>query len=149
MPRVRDLMNTDVPLTTLNTPVSDAARLMRASNKDSLIVYDLGRPAGIVTERDFLRKVTAEGKDPMRVHVGDVVSSPLITIAPSKSAKDAAALMVEKKIRHLPVVRDGILIGMLTLEDFARHISKKGIRTTILESVGKDAEHEIAMMQPV
>jgi CBS domain-containing protein len=142
-------MNTDVPLTTLNTPVSDAARLMRASNKDSLIVYDLGRPAGIVTERDFLRKVTAEGKDPMRVHVGDVVSSPLITIAPSKSAKDAAALMIEKKIRHLPVVRDGILIGMLTLEDFARHISKKGIRTAILESMGKDAEHEIAMMQPV
>jgi CBS domain-containing protein len=82
------------------------------------------------------------------VHVGDVVSSPLITIAPSKSAKDAAALMVEKKIRHLPVVRDGILIGMLTLEDFARHISKKGTRTAILESVGKDAEHEIAMMQP-
>ena len=143
-------MNTDVPLTTLNTPVSDAARLMRASNKDSLIVYDLGRPAGIVTERDFLRKVTAEGKDPMRVHVGDVVSSPLITIAPSKSAKDAAVLMVEKKIRHLPVVRDGILIGMLTLEDFARHISKKrGIKTAILESMGKDAEREIAVMQSV
>ena len=149
MPRVRDLMTTDVPLTTLNTPVSDAARLMRSSNKDSLIVYDLGRPAGIVTERDFLRKVTAEGRDPLEVHVRDVVSSPLVTIAPSKSAKDAAALMIEKKIRHLPVVRNGILIGMITLEDFARHMTKKGLRTEILESMGKNAETELAMVQAV
>jgi CBS domain-containing protein len=142
-------MTTEVPLTTLNTPVSDAARLMRAANRDSLIVYDLGRPSGIVTERDFLRKVTAEGKDPMQVHVGDVVSTPLVTIAPSKSAKEAATLMIEKNIRHLPVVRDGILIGMITLEDFARHMSKKGFRTEILEAIGKNAEHELAMAHPV
>jgi CBS domain-containing protein len=148
MPSVRDLMTVEVPFTTLNTPVTDAARLMRASNKDSLIVYDLGRPAGIVTERDFLRKVTAEGKNPLQVHVGDVVSSPLVTIAPSESAKTAAALMIEKGIRHLPVVRDGVLIGMLTLEDFAKHMSKKKrIRSEILESMDDGAEHELEIMQ--
>ncbi len=144
MPRVRDLMTVNVPLTTLNTPVSDAARLMRTANKDSLIVYDLGRPAGIVTERDFLRKVTAEGRDPMQVHVGDVVSSPLVTIAPSKPAKEAAALMIKKGIRHLPVVRDGILIGMITLEDFARHKSKEGARAEIPRPMGKKARQELA-----
>jgi CBS domain-containing protein len=147
MPRVRDLMNVDVPLTTLNTPVSDAARLMRSADGDSLIVFDLGRPIGILTERDIIRKVTAEARDPMRVHVADIVSSPLVTIHPDKSIREAAALMLEKKIRHLPVVKNDRLLGMITLQDFARHMSKKGIGEEILESMGKDADNELAMLQ--
>jgi len=148
MPRVRDLMTVDVPLTTLNTPVSDAARLMRGTDRDSLIVFDLGRATGIVTERDIIRKITAEGRDPMRVHVGEIVSSPLITIHPDKSAREAAALMLEKKIRHLPVVKENRLLGMITLQDFAKHMSKKGVKDEILESMGKHADQPLAMMQP-
>ncbi len=147
MPRVRDLMTVDAPLTTLNTPVSDAARLMRAADRDSLIVFDLGRATGIVTERDIIRKITAEGLDAMHVHVADIVSSPLITIHPDKPARDAAALMVEKKIRHLPVVKENRLLGMITLQDFARHISRKGIKEEILESMGRDGDQPIALLQ--
>ncbi len=148
MPRVRDLMNVDIPLTTMNTPVSDAARLMRASDKDSLIVFDLGRAIGIVTERDIIRKITAEGLDAMHVHVAEIVSSPLITIHPDKSARQAAKLMLDKKIRHLPVVKEDRLIGMITLADFAKHMSKKGVKDGIIESMGKDADQPLAMMQP-
>lgn len=148
MPRVRDLMTVDVPLTTLNTPVSDAARLMRASDKDSLIVFDLGRAIGIVTERDIIRKITAEGLDAMHVHVAEIVSSPLITIHPDKSARQAAKLMLDHKIRHLPVVKENRLIGMITLADFAKHMSKKGVKDEIIESMGKDADQPLAMMQP-
>jgi len=148
MPRVRDLMTVDVPLTTLNTPVSDAARLMRTSDKDSLIVFDLGRAMGIVTERDIIRKITAEGQDAVRVHVAQIVSSPLVTIHPDKPAREAAKLMLEHKIRHLPVVKEGRLIGMITLADFAKHMSKKGVKDGILESMGKDADQPLAMMQP-
>ena len=147
MPRVRDLMTVDVPLTTLNTPVSDAARLMRATDRDSLIVFDLGRASGIVTERDIIRKVTAEGKDPMRTHVGEIVSSPLITIHPDRPAREAARLMLEKRIRHLPVTKDNRLLGMITLQDFARHMSKKGVKDEMLESMGKDADQAFAMLQ--
>jgi CBS domain-containing protein len=148
MPRVRDLMNVDIPLTTMNTPVSDAARLMRASDKDSLIVFDLGRAIGIVTERDIIRKITAEGLDAMHVHVAEIVSSPLITIHPDKSARQAAKLMLDNKIRHLPVVKEDRLIGMITLADFAKHMSKKGVKDGIIESMGKDADQPLAMMQP-
>ena len=147
MPRVRDLMTVDVPLTTLNTPVSDAARLMRTADKDSLIVFDLGRAMGIVTERDIIRKITAEGKDAMRVHVGDIVSSPLITIHPDKPAREAAKLMLEKKIRHLPVVKENRLLGIITLQDFAKHMSKKSVKDEGLEPIGKDADHPLAVMQ--
>jgi CBS domain-containing protein len=148
MPRVRDLMTVDVPLTTLNTPVSDAARLMRATDRDSLIVFDLGRATGIVTERDIIRKITAEGRDPMRVHVGEIVSSPLITIHPDRSAREAAGLMLEKRIRHLPVVKENRLLGIITLQDFAKHMSKKGVKEGILESLGKNADQPLAVMQP-
>ncbi|HUI00396.1 MAG TPA: CBS domain-containing protein [Nitrososphaerales archaeon] len=147
MPRVRDLMSVDVPLTTLNTPVSDAARLMRSTDRDSLIVFDLGRATGIVTERDIIRKVTAEGRDPMRVHVGEIVSSPLITIHPDRSAREAASLMLEKRIRHLPVVKDNRLLGIITIQDFARHMSRKGVKDEMLESMGKDADHALALAQ--
>jgi CBS domain-containing protein len=148
MPRVRDLMTVDIPLTTLNTPVSDAARLMRTTDKDSLIVFDLGRATGIVTERDIIRKVTAEGGDAMRVHVSDIVSSPLITIHPDRPAREAAGLMLEKKIRHLPVVKDDRLLGMITIQDFAKYMSKKGIKDEILESMGRDADQPLALMSP-
>jgi CBS domain-containing protein len=147
MPRVRDLMTVDVPLTTLNTPVSDAARLMRTADRDSLIVFDLGRAIGIVTERDIIRKITAEGLDAMRVHVADIVSSPLITIHPDKSAKQAAELMLEKKIRHLPVVKDNRLLGIITLQDFAKFMSKKSVREEILESMGNHADQPLSVVQ--
>ena len=148
MPRVRDLMTVDVPLTTLNTPVSDAARLMRATDRDSLIVFDLGRAIGIVTERDIIRKITAEGLDAMRVHVAEIVSSPLITIHPDRPAREAAALMIDKKIRHLPVVKENRLLGIITLQDFAKHMSKKSVKDEIIESMGKDSDQPLAMMQP-
>ncbi|MDA4116427.1 MAG: CBS domain-containing protein [Thaumarchaeota archaeon] len=147
MPRVRDLMTVDVPLTTLNTPVSDAARLMRAADRDSLIVFDLGRAIGIVTERDIIRKITAEGLDAMHVHVGKIVSSPLITIHPDRPAREAAALMLEKKIRHLPVVKDNRLLGIITLADFAKHMRKKSVKDEFIESMGKDADQPLALMQ--
>ena len=146
MPRVRDLMTVDVPLTTLNTPVSDAARLMRTADRDSLIVFDLGRAIGIVTERDIIRKITAEGLDAMRVHVAEIVSSPLITVHPDRPARDAAALMLENKIRHLPVVKDDRLLGMITLQDFAKFMSKKSVKDEILESFGRDGDKPIAVV---
>jgi CBS domain-containing protein len=146
MPRVRDLMTVDVPLTTLNTPVSDAARLMRTADKDSLIVFDLGRAIGIVTERDIIRKITAEGKDALHVHVADIVSSPLITIHPDKQAREAATLMLEKKIRHLPVVKNNRLLGIITLQDFAKYMSKKSAKDEV-EETGKDEDRPLAVMQ--
>jgi len=100
-----------------------------------------------VTERDIIRKVTAEARDPMRVHVADIVSSPLVTIHPDKSIKEAAALMLQHKIRHLPVVKEGRLLGMFTIQDFAKHMSKKSVKDEFLESMGKNADQPLAMMQ--
>jgi CBS domain-containing protein len=139
-------MTLDVPPTSLNTPVSDAARLMKSHDKDSLIVFDLGRASGIVTERDIIRKVTAEGKDPMRMHVSDIISAPLVTIHPDSSAQEAASLMLERKIRHLPVVKDNRLLGIITLQDLAKQMSKKRGRDETLEPMARDGS--LTAVQP-
>ena len=108
----------------------------------------MGGPIGIVTERDIIRKITAEGRDAMRVHVAEIVSSPLITIHPDKPARDAAVLMVEKKIRHLPVVKENRLLGIITLQDFAKHMSKESAKDDILGSMGKNGDQPLAVIQP-
>ena len=56
--------------------------------------------------------------------------------------------MLDKKIRHLPVVKENRLLGIITLQDFAKHMSKKSVKDEILESMGKDADQPLAMMQP-
>ena len=100
MPQVKDAMTQEVLTTTADKTIVDAAKMMKAGNRGSIVVVENERPIAIVTERDFLKKVVAEGP---RSKQGDcerdVMSSPLITVGPGASLRDAAALMTSKKIR--------------------------------------------------
>ena len=116
--KVGEAMTQRVLTTTPDKKIVDAAKLMRAENRGSIVVVEKGRPVAIVTERDFLKKVVAEGLVPDKVTVRDVMSSPLITVAPETAMRDAAALMTSKKVRRLPVVRNGALLGIVTASDF-------------------------------
>jgi CBS domain-containing protein len=118
MTQVRDAMTPDVLTTTPDKSIVDAAKLMRAQGRGSIVVVDRERPVAIVTERDFLKKVVAEGLTPNSVTVRQVMSSPLVTVSPTTSLRDAAAVMTGKKIRRLPVVENGRLIGIITTSDF-------------------------------
>jgi len=118
MTQVRDAMTQDVLTTTPDKSIVDAAKLMRAQGRGSIVVVDRERPVAIVTERDFLKKVVAEGLTPNRVTVRQVMSSPLVTVGPTTSLRDAAAVMTDKKIRRLPVVENDRLVGMITTSDF-------------------------------
>jgi len=73
--------------------------------------------AGIFTERDFAHKVGVYGKDPSVVKVGDVMTKDLITVNPSQSVNVCMSLMTEKRIRHLPVFKDGQLVGIVSIGD--------------------------------
>ncbi|HUI01038.1 MAG TPA: CBS domain-containing protein [Nitrososphaerales archaeon] len=118
MTQVRDAMTQDVLTTTPDKSIVDAAKLMRAQGRGSIVVVDRERPVAIVTERDFLKKVVAEGLTPNSVTVRQVMSSPLVTVGPTTSLRDAAAVMTDKKIRRLPVVENDRLVGMITTSDF-------------------------------
>lgn len=118
MPQVKDAMTQEVLTTTADKTIVDAAKMMKAGNRGSIVVVENERPIAIVTERDFLKKVVAEGLAPNKVIVRDVMSSPLITVGPGASLRDAAALMTSKKIRRLPVVQSNKLVGIITTTDF-------------------------------
>jgi CBS domain-containing protein len=97
--------------------VYDAAHLMNEHGIGGVLVTDGGRLAGIFTERDVLRRVVAEGRDPRQTLVHDVMTSPVMTIAPETTMDELRSLITEKRIRHLPVVGAQGLMGVVTSGD--------------------------------
>ena len=100
-----------------------------------LIVVDNEIPIGIVTERDFVRRVIAKGRDASDTPVSYVMSKPLITISPDASINVAARKMTKHGIRRLPVLQDHKLVGIIVVSDFAKHLGKKTLTEGILESI--------------
>ena len=97
--------------------VKEGAELMVKNNIGSLMITESGKYVGIVTERDILRKVVASASFPPTTKLGDVMSSPLITIDAGAGLGEASSLMVEKRIRRLLVKEDGKVIGLFTQRD--------------------------------
>jgi signal-transduction protein with cAMP-binding, CBS, and nucleotidyltransferase domain len=97
--------------------VKSAAQSMLKNDVSSLMVTSNGKPVGIVTERDVLRRVTVKGIDPVKTSVKGIMSSPLITIKSDASLADATILMHLKKVRHLFVMDGGKVVGIFTDRD--------------------------------
>jgi len=115
------------------------ASLMRAKDIGSVVVVEGGRPAGILTERDIVTKVTADNRVPSTILVKDIMSAPVIAIAPDTEVFDAARRMADRGIRRLVVVEDEKLVGILTENDVLRiwpsliEITREQARAGLLE----------------
>ena len=97
-----------------------AAQKMNEHHVGSLVVTKDGRLAGIFTERDILRRVVGEGRDPEKTTVGEVMTTAVACAAPETTLDEMKHVMREKRIRHLPVVVDGQVIGMVSIGDLNR-----------------------------
>ena len=117
---VRDIMTTDVVTISETATVREAAKLMSEKGVGCLIVLRDGEPVGILTERDILVRVVAEGKNPDAVEVGWVMSTPIIKGRPDMTLEEAAKFMTSKKIKKLPIFEGGKLVGIITLTDLVR-----------------------------
>ncbi len=102
--------------------VLEALRLMAEKGTGSVVVMDGDKVGGIFTERDFARKVGLYEIKPSEIKVGDVMTSELITIEMGDSVNEVMALMTEKHIRHLPVLEDGQLAGIISIGDVVKDI---------------------------
>ncbi|HZQ02450.1 MAG TPA: CBS domain-containing protein [Gaiellaceae bacterium] len=106
--------------------VLEAIRRMVDFNVGSLLVTDDGRDIGIITERDYLRRVTLEGRDERETPVREVISSPLVVVTPKATVEECMALMTDRRIRHVPVVDDdGKVIGLISIGDLVKFRSKQ------------------------
>jgi CBS domain-containing protein len=102
-----------------DTSVLDAARLMRDRGIGDVIVIDGDEAEGIVTDRDIVVRAVAEGSDPSRVRVDEVLSGELAAVAPDDPVEHAIKLMREKAIRRIPVVEGGRPVGVVSIGDLA------------------------------
>jgi CBS domain-containing protein len=118
MKKVKDVMTVSVRTISPNANMDEAAKLMRKFRIGSLVVVKDDKPVGIITERDLAYKIVAEGK--MNAKVGEVMSRDLKTIDKDKTIVEAAKLMAAHVIRRLPVVEEGKLVGIITLEDIMK-----------------------------
>lgn len=105
--------------------VLDAVRKMVDANVGSLLVNVDGRIQGIVTERDYLRRVTLEGRTDAETPVREIMTSPLIVIAPDTTVDECMALMTDRRIRHLPVVEDGRIVAVVSIGDVVKFQSQQ------------------------
>lgn len=117
---VNEIMVDKVITTKTDTTVKDAAKLMNEKEIGCLIVVDDGKPVGIVTERDLLKRVLAESPKNLKEEVAEIMTSPIISAAPNMEIEEAAKVMFSKKIKKLPIVKNGKLLGLLTLTDILR-----------------------------
>lgn len=114
--KISEIMTKAAVVDAADDTLADGAKKMHAAQTGSLLIMDGERLLGIVTERDLLR-VVAEGIDPFKVPLKEIMRTDVITIPPSTTLKDAAALMAEKWIRHLPVVQGDKVVGIISQRD--------------------------------
>ncbi len=111
---------TQKPITvTSTTTVEQCTQIMSRNKVGSVVVQDKGEFVGILTERDIVRKVVAQGISPHK-KVKEFMSSEMLTIEPDQDIFEAIALMRDADIRHLPVVSDGQLLGLVTIKDLLK-----------------------------
>ncbi len=114
--RVADIMTTDVKTSSADATFADVARLLHDNGISSVIVKDGEAPIGIVTERDVVN-VVADGLDPREVRVGERMTRNLDIVEPRTDVTEAAEHMARLRIRHLPVVDGGRLVGIISIRD--------------------------------
>jgi len=122
---VKEVMNRAVKTVRSTDTVKSAAQLMNESEVGSLVVVSgTGEVIGIVTERDILIDVVATGKSADDLKVEDIMTKELVTVSPDNSLEEAADLMTKNKIKKLPVVVGGKLVGIVTATDLIAYENK-------------------------
>jgi len=102
--------------------VYEAVRTMAELGVGALMVIDEQKLVGMFSERDYARKVILEGKASRETIVAEVMSSPPVTIHPQATAQEGLALMTQKRFRHLPVMEDGTLLGLVSIGDLVNAV---------------------------
>jgi CBS domain-containing protein len=110
-------------------PVLEAIALMAQHGIGALLVMQNEKPTGVISERDYARKVILMGRSSSETPVWQIMSSPVLTVTPDQSVRECMQIMTERRVRHLPVVQDGRVLGMLSIGDLVRAVVEEQQQT--------------------
>ncbi len=119
MPTVQEVMTTDPVALDASETVGEAARTMKTEDIGDVIVVQDGQICGVVTDRDIVVRVLAEGRDPNQTQLGEVCSRDVATVSPSDDLTAAGDLMRDRAVRRVPVVENGRPVGIVSIGDLA------------------------------
>jgi len=117
-----DLKGHEVHSVAQDAAVLDAIRLMAEKHVGALLVMEGGRLVGILSERDYARKVVLKGRSSTNTPVRDIMSAPVLTIGPDGTVDDAMRLMTRHRIRHLPVLNESTVLGVVSIGDLVKSV---------------------------
>ena len=124
MGQIKELMTVKPRTVKAGDSIVDAAKLMKGEDTGVAPIVDGERLVGVVTDRDIVVRVVAEGRDPATTRIDEIASRNLVTIDPQQDLDEALRLMAQHQVRRLPVVEeDGRLIGVVTRDVVARYAS--------------------------
>lgn len=135
--KIKELMIKNIVTVPSNLQVHKAVKLMNRNKIGCLVVVDGSQTTGILTKRDILEKVVEKRKDPQKAKISEIMTENVIVGIPDMELADAANLMFEKKVKKLPVVDDGQLVGLVTLTDIARVTSVNRETAQLLEKLSR------------
>ena len=138
MPQARDIMTGSLTTCSPQDSVAEAAQLMRDRNIGDVLVTDEGKLVGILTDRDIAVRVTAKTRDPEQVPVRDVMSSHVLTGEPSWDLDQIAQRMGKHQVRRLPIVENGIPVGIVSFGDMARQLQRVTLGASSAENEVRD-----------
>jgi CBS domain-containing protein len=119
---LKDKGYSDVWTVSPDASVNDALRLMSDKNVGALPVIEAGKLIGIISERDYARKVILKGKSSLNTPVSEIMTAEVISVQPEQSMEECMTLMTQKRVRHLPVLVGDKLVGLISIGDVLKEI---------------------------
>jgi CBS domain-containing protein len=143
--KARDVMSSDVACCSKSTSLQEVAKMMVDCDCGEIPVVDeVGRPVGVVTDRDIVCRAVARGRNTLELTARDCMSSPVTTVGSGASIDEVCGLLEQNRIRRVPVVdRDGRCVGIVSQADIARSASKRAA-ADVLRSVSEPTERASA-----
>jgi CBS domain-containing protein len=133
---IKDVMTRDVRACEPNATVVEAAKVMAQEDVGPVPIVEDGRLVGIVTDRDIVVRVVAEGRDPNATTVKEIASTHLVTVSPDDDLDQALNRLAENQVRRLPVVEGGRLVGIVAQADIAR-LGKDSKTGEVVEEISR------------